>query len=147
MPSSSSSKIVLRYISVVSIRSVTLRRPLVAICPRAGISGHRWPSQEITARLGHDGCMTTSVLWFRRDLRLADHLALQAAVESGADVVPLFVVDPALWEPAGQPRRGYLVASLAALTERIGGLVVRTGAPVTVVAALAEEVGARDVFV
>ena len=38
----------------------------------------------------------TSVMWFRRDLRLADNPALIAAAESG-DVLPLFVLDPADW--------------------------------------------------
>ena len=44
-------------------------------------------------------------MWFRRDLRLSDLPALRAAVDSGADgVVPLFVLDPALWDPAGSSR-------------------------------------------
>ena len=56
-----------------------------------------------------------SVMWFRRDLRLLDNPALIAAVEAAATdadsrVVPLFVVDPTLWEAvrtdsAGVPRR------------------------------------------
>ncbi|MGI8701044.1 MAG: cryptochrome/photolyase family protein [Nocardioidaceae bacterium] len=91
--------------------------------------------------------MSTSVMWFRRDLRLADHPALVAAAEAADDVVPLFVLDPTLWDRAGVPRRAYLVASLASLSERVGGLVVRTGDPVEVVAALAAEVGAGSVFV
>ena len=46
----------------------------------------------------------TSLLWFRRDLRLADHPALLAALDSAGpdgDVVGLFVVDPRLWGPSG----------------------------------------------
>jgi len=50
--------------------------------------------------------MTRSVMWFRRDLRLADNPALVTALANHADVVPLFVLDPALLEhlrctPAG----------------------------------------------
>jgi deoxyribodipyrimidine photo-lyase len=43
----------------------------------------------------------TSVMWLRRDPRLADHPALPSAVSDAADapVVPLFVLDPALWPP------------------------------------------------
>jgi len=43
----------------------------------------------------------TSVMWFRRDLRLADNPALLAALAGAADnqVVPLFVLDPALAVP------------------------------------------------
>ncbi len=39
--------------------------------------------------------MARSILWLRRDLRWSDHPALAAAHAAG-DVVPLFVVDPAL---------------------------------------------------
>ena len=46
-------------------------------------------------------------------------------------VVPLFVVDPALWGPSGDPRRAWLLRSLHALDDAIGGgLVVRQGDPV-----------------
>jgi deoxyribodipyrimidine photo-lyase len=92
-----------------------------------------------------------SVLWFRRDLRLADHPALLAAAEDGRlrhAVVPLFVVDPALWEPSGPPRRAWLVRSLRALHDRTAGrLVVRHGDPAQVVPRLAAEVGAGRVHV
>jgi deoxyribodipyrimidine photo-lyase len=91
--------------------------------------------------------MTTSILWFRRDLRTADNPALTAAVRRSERIVPLFVVDPALWKPAGAPRRSYLAASLNALSGHIGGLVVRTGDPCQVVPALAEEADADEVFI
>jgi len=45
----------------------------------------------------------TSVLWFRRDLRLRDHPALAAAAASGP-VLPLFVLDPVLTRSAGANR-------------------------------------------
>jgi len=88
-----------------------------------------------------------SVLWFRRDLRLADHPALLAAASAG-DVVPLFVVDPRLWEPAGPPRRAWLLRSLRALDADLDGrLVIRTGDPRDAVPALAADVGAPTVHV
>jgi deoxyribodipyrimidine photo-lyase len=91
-----------------------------------------------------------TVLWFRRDLRLADQPALSAAIDAADDgtVVPLFVFDPALWEPAGPPRRAWLLRSLRSLGERLDGrLVVRHGDPVTVVPTLAAEAGAGQVHV
>ncbi|WP_123370779.1 deoxyribodipyrimidine photo-lyase [Cellulomonas sp. PhB150] len=93
-----------------------------------------------------------SVHWFRRDLRLADNPALVAAVDRARDddglVVPLFVVDPALWRTAGAPRLAYLAASLRALDEELDGrLVVRTGRATEVVPAVAREVGAGSVHV
>lgn len=94
--------------------------------------------------------MADTVLWFRRDLRLADHPALDAAASEagGGRVLPLFVVDPALWRPSGPARRAWLVRSLAALRTATGGaLVVRTGQPADVVPAVAAELGARTVHV
>ncbi|WP_238993224.1 cryptochrome/photolyase family protein [Nocardioides caldifontis] len=89
----------------------------------------------------------TAVMWFRRDLRLADNPALLAACEADG-VVPLFVVDPALWGPAGAVRRTYLAGSLTALDASMGGvLVVRHGDPREVVPAVAAEVGADRVHV
>jgi deoxyribodipyrimidine photo-lyase len=88
-------------------------------------------------------------MWFRRDLRLSDNPALADAVRSGASgVVALFVIDPALWGPAGANRRAFLVGCLRALDADLdGALVVRHGDPVHVVPAVAGEVGARTVHV
>jgi deoxyribodipyrimidine photo-lyase len=91
--------------------------------------------------------MVSSVLWFRRDLRLRDNPALSQAAASGDTVVPLFVIDPALWQPAGPPRRSYLLASLASLRRSIGGLVVRVGEPADQVAAVVAETGAASVHI
>jgi deoxyribodipyrimidine photo-lyase len=89
--------------------------------------------------------MTTTVLWFRRDLRLADHPALQAAASSGP-VLGLFVLDPVLWRSAGPARRAWLAASLRALSVAMGDrLAVRYGAPARIVPAAAASVGARTV--
>jgi deoxyribodipyrimidine photo-lyase len=93
---------------------------------------------------------TPSVLWFRRDLRLADNPALLAAVaEGGGRVVPLFVLDERLLRPAGPNRIAFLFRALRALDASMGGgrLVVRAGDPVDVVPALAREVGAPHVHV
>ncbi|MDI2132794.1 cryptochrome/photolyase family protein [Yinghuangia seranimata] len=97
--------------------------------------------------------MAVRLLWFRRDLRLGDNPALHAAagVFDGepATVLPVFVVDPALWRPAGNARQAYLVRSLRALDdalrERGGALVLRHGAPAQEIARLAAEVGADEV--
>ena len=37
--------------------------------------------------------MQTSIFWFRRDLRLLDNTALNAALESGKKVIPVFIFD------------------------------------------------------
>ena len=88
--------------------------------------------------------MPSTVMWFRRDLRLTDHPALCAAA-AGGDVVALFVDDPR-FDGAGPGRRAYLRTALHTLNESIGGaLVIRRGDPVDVVPAVAAEVGASAV--
>src|SRR3954466_121946 len=99
--------------------------------------------------------MSTNVMWFRRDLRLVDNPALLAAAGQGglgdgpSAVVPLFVVDPALWKPSGEVRRAYLAASLTALSGRIGGggVLLRHGDPVDEVVAVARAAKASTVYV
>lgn len=95
--------------------------------------------------------MPTTVLWFRRDLRLADHPALLAARhEAGRDghVLGLFVLDDALRAPSGPVRLAFLYRCLHALDEQMDGLLcIRTGDPVAVVPAVAAEVGAGSVHV
>ena len=102
--------------------------------------------------------MATSVMWFRRDLRLRDTPALAAAVRHaasarqgdgvvGGEVVALFCLDDRLRRPAGAARLAFLHGCLTALDASIGGrLVVRSGPPDEVVPALARDVGATAVF-
>jgi len=70
------------------------------------------------------------IVWFKRDLRVHDHAALAAATEQGT-VLPLFIVEPGLWQQpdyAGRHRAfaaeylGELRAQLVALGQP---LVVR----------------------
>ncbi len=89
----------------------------------------------------------TSIMWFRRDLRLRDNPALRAATGNGP-VLGLFVLDPVLWAGAGPARRAWLAASLRSLDESTGGrLCIRMGAAASVVPRLASEVGAEQVHV
>ncbi len=89
----------------------------------------------------------TSIMWFRRDLRLRDHPALRAAAQNGS-VLGLFVLDSALWENAGPARRAWLAANLRSLDESIDGrLCLRLGSPSEVVPRVAREVVADQVHV
>jgi len=93
--------------------------------------------------------MPTTVLWFRRDLRLRDHPALeQAAAAAGRSgrVLALFVIDPRLARPT--PRTTFLLGCLDALTAATeGGLLVRVGRPEQVIPEVAADVGAASVHV
>ena len=93
-----------------------------------------------------------TVLWFRRDLRRHDNPALLAAAQTSAaadgEVVPLFVVDPVLWDPAGPVRRACLAAALRGLDAALDGrLLVLHGDPRLVVPEVALAAGAREVHV
>jgi deoxyribodipyrimidine photo-lyase len=92
-----------------------------------------------------------TVVWFRRDLRVADHPGLRAAAEAGPTVC-LFVIDPALLRRRhhrATPRLRFLRAGLEALDaelrERGSRLVVRRGAPSRVVPEVAAEARATRV--
>lgn len=89
--------------------------------------------------------MSTSIFWFRRDLRLRDHPALAAAAAAGP-VLGVFVFDEHLARPAGANRMAFLDGSLAALDADIGGhLVIRSGDPAEILTDLATAVGANAV--
>jgi deoxyribodipyrimidine photo-lyase len=90
----------------------------------------------------------TAVLWFRRDLRLADHPALLAARDAGHDVLPLFVLDDALRRPAGPARLAFLHRCLRDLHQRTdGALRVVAGRPEEIVADVVERSGATSVHI
>ena len=90
------------------------------------------------------------IVWFRRDLRLADHPALHAAARSGRPVIPLYVLDetPGVRAP-GAAARWWLDRSLRALAgdlqARGSQLILSRGVAAEIVADLAEETGAASV--
>jgi deoxyribodipyrimidine photo-lyase len=62
----------------------------------------------------------TSIIWFRRDLRINDHPALLAAIESADQVIPLFILDKKQVAEAGDKLLAYMGQSLRALDESLG---------------------------
>jgi deoxyribodipyrimidine photo-lyase len=77
------------------------------------------------------------VVWFKRDLRVADHAPLAGAAAAGP-VVPLYIVEPAVWGAADFDRMHarFVIESLeelaASLRELGAPLVVRVGDAVAV---------------
>ncbi|MEL6260301.1 MAG: FAD-binding domain-containing protein [Cyanobacteria bacterium J06626_6] len=86
---------------------------------------------------------TVQIVWFKKSFRLTDHPCLASAAERGP-VLPLYIVEPAYWQLPDTSYRHYLflkgcieetAKSLQALG---GGMLIRTGSAVDVLAALNE---------
>lgn len=93
-----------------------------------------------------------SIVWFRRDLRLDDNKALQAAVQAGGPVICVYI------RQAGDPHAGALGAAQAwwlhhslqalgkSLVERGNSLILATGEPLAILSGLAKSHGADRVY-
>jgi deoxyribodipyrimidine photo-lyase len=96
--------------------------------------------------------MATALWWIRRDLRLADNQALASAMAHGDQVLPVFVLDPALLSSSyvGQKRLAFLYGGLRSLDQdlrsRGSQLVIRQGDPVQVLSELSTESEANAIF-
>ena len=92
-----------------------------------------------------------ALLWLRRELRLADNAALDAALRTGRPVLPVFILDddtPGAWAP-GAASRWWLHHSLAALAADLAArgapLVLRRGRIADELPRLVRETGAAEV--
>jgi deoxyribodipyrimidine photo-lyase len=93
-----------------------------------------------------------SIVWFRDDLRLADHPALRAALDRGEPVLGLYVLDeetPGI-RPLGGAARWWLHHSLRSLAHRLAergsALVLRRGPAERVVRETVSDAAAGAVF-
>ena len=94
----------------------------------------------------------TILLWFKRDLRVEDHPALahaaELAAETGAAILPVYIVEPDYWRlPDTSARQwGFTAECLAGLREALARLglpfAIRVGDAVEELAALAKAHGA-----
>lgn len=96
--------------------------------------------------------VSPTLVWFRDDLRLADNPALRAAIDRGAPIVAVFVLDeesPGI-RPLGGAARWWLHHSLESLARDLHdhgtALVLRRGRADRVVSDLADEIDAGAVF-
>jgi deoxyribodipyrimidine photo-lyase len=48
-----------------------------------------------------------NIVWFRRDLRISDHPALNAALANSDEIIPLFILDKAQIAEAGDKLLAY----------------------------------------
>ena len=96
--------------------------------------------------------MGTAIHWFRRDLRIADNTALNAAAAAHDRIVPVYIVSE--WKGAqhwcGAPRQEFLCGCLRSLAKNIeakgGRLIVRQGSADAVLETLVSETGADAIY-
>lgn len=94
-----------------------------------------------------------AILWFRKDLRIDDNSALQAALEAGGPVVPIYIREPAHVNvgPLGVAQSWWLHHSLISLRTSLkslgSDLVLRAGPAEDVLLELTRHTGATTVFV
>ncbi|WP_294621105.1 FAD-binding domain-containing protein [uncultured Roseovarius sp.] len=73
-----------------------------------------------------------AICWFKRDLRITDHAALQLAARHGR-VLPLYILEPSLWQgnDASGRQYGFLLECLKDLRQDLAGvgaeLTIRVG--------------------
>lgn len=109
---------------------------------RRGAPAHDW---------GMSGA-STAIVWFRRDLRLADNPALSAALESGESILPVFIFDDegeGDW-PDGAASKWWLHHSLKALDGDLRALgsrlMILSGASETVLLKLCQDLDVYSVY-
>jgi deoxyribodipyrimidine photo-lyase len=89
------------------------------------------------------------LLWFRRDLRLSDHPALDAAARSGRPVIPVFVHDEVVDTLGAAPkwRLGLGVEAFCDSLSQLGSrLILRKGDALGALQQLIDETGAGAVW-
>jgi len=93
----------------------------------------------------------TSIVWFRRDLRLSDNPALYHAASAGK-VIPVFIHEPKAEAPwaAGSASRWWLHHSLTSLSrdirDRGNSLIIRQGDTLETLIELCQQTGADKVY-
>jgi len=92
-----------------------------------------------------------TIVWFRRDLRIADHAPIDRAALRGG-VIPVFIFDRSLLHhPETAPARvAFLLEALKALDQELrdrgGRLIIRFGDPVEVLPKLVRETQAEGIY-
>jgi deoxyribodipyrimidine photo-lyase len=96
--------------------------------------------------------MTTAIHWFRRDFRLADNTALNAALAAHDQVIPVYILST--WERehrwTGPPRQEFLCGCLDVLAQNLatrgGRLIIRQGVADEELEKLLRESGATAIY-
>jgi deoxyribodipyrimidine photo-lyase len=96
--------------------------------------------------------MQTSIMWFRRDLRLADQTALHEALKQSKTIVPVYIFDPAFHHASGMQARqtAFLFETLKSLDTSLAKhnakLTIRIGHTLEQLQRLVDETKAEAIF-
>jgi len=95
--------------------------------------------------------LNTTIMWFRKDLRLKDNPALQAALQTQLPIVPVYIVEPVDDEwPIGSASKWWLHHSLKSLQkslQNIGSdLLILNGDPEQALTKLCTQANTSHVF-
>ncbi len=96
--------------------------------------------------------MQTVIYWVRRELRLTDNLALNAAAQAARNIVPVYILSG--WQRehhwTGPNRQEFLCACLESLAKNLaahgGRLIIRCGEAADELEKLAKETGAEAIY-
>lgn len=114
------------------------------------VTEHERPSAQVQYNVSKHH--KTSLYWFRRAVRLDDNYGLTAVVAHSENVIPVFVLDPAILTQGttGPARTRFLFDALRDVDQslrKIGGrLIVRYGKPEEELARLVQETGATGLY-
>ncbi len=91
-----------------------------------------------------------AIVWFRNDLRLADHLALDATIKTGNPVLPLFIYDKNHPRLLGEASKWWLHHSLTSLKNNLNkleaDLILRQGNAFKVLKDIATKIPISHIF-
>ncbi len=91
-----------------------------------------------------------AIIWFRNDLRLRDHPAVDAAVAQARPLVFLYILEETERRPLGGAGKWWLDKSLRSLAadieDRGGALTLRRGDPIDVLRDIVSETGATALY-
>ena len=93
-----------------------------------------------------------AIVWFRKDLRLQDNPCLEAALQSGKEIIPVYIwnqEEGGQWSP-GAAARWWLHHALKSLGKDIqhygGSLLLQKGSAEEILPRLADDLGAETLY-
>lgn len=96
--------------------------------------------------------LAPQIVWFKRDLRVHDHAPLLYAANTGAPVIPLYIIEPQYWQqPFASSRHWRFIRTcLQELNTRLAALgqplILRVGEATEVIKSLAQTHGASGLW-